>query len=392
MNILMLTYEVVDEGGSFIRCFSLAKNLVKLGHKVTLLASNKNQGFTEKKYIRQGVTVIEIACPLPHRVRHNGTSPFQIIGRIIHVIRNRYDVVHGFGHRPSVFIPAIVHRFLYHRPYVADWADLWGWGGLASCRGGVVGNLMGLADDLTERVVYRCADAVTVISDYLYKRALRYGVVPKHIYRLSIGANVDSIILLDKEKMRHKHRVSQGRPIVVYVGNTRYDAEFLAYSFVELLQKKPKTQILFIGEHMASFDKVIRKFGFGGSVIHKGFVQNDKLGELLACGDVMLLPYTNRAINKGRFPNKLGDYMAAGRPTVANPTGDIVPIFENYKIGLLAPETPDKFADAISHLISYPQMSIRLGKNARTTAERFMSWHKRGKELEVIYQRLLASS
>lgn len=388
----MLTYEVIDEGGSFVRCFSLAKNLIKLGHSVTILASNEKQGFIERKSIRRGVVVIEIACPLPHRIRHNGTSPFQIIGRIIHVIRNRYDVVHGFGHRPSVFVPAFIHKLLYHKPYIADWADLWGWGGLASYRGGLLGTFMGIADDVAERTVYRLADGVTVISRYLQQRAIQYGIPKENINLLPIGANIDSIVPLNKEQMRRKHKVPKNAPIAVYVGNTVYDAGFLAQSFIELLKKIPEARLLFIGAKMPSFNTIIEEFHFEKNVIHKGFVKNDSLGELLSCGDVMLLPYTNRAINTGRFPNKLGDYMAAGRPTVANPTGDISSLFvHSHKVGLLAPESPEKFAEAIALLISHPQLCERLGRNARAVAENFMSWRKRGKELETIYRHLLTS-
>ena len=50
----------------------------------------------------------------------------------------------------------------------------------------------------------------------------------------------------------------------------------------------------------------------------------------------MGLPLTDRAANRGRLPNKLLDYMAAGRPTVASPVGDIKTILEEHEVGLLA--------------------------------------------------------
>lgn len=391
MNILFLTYEVADEGGNFIRCFSLAKNFVRFGHRVTILAGNKKASFFEKKYQRQGVTILEIACPLPHRLRHNGTSPFQIFNRILHVLRHRYDLVHGFGQRPAVVIPALVHKFYYRRPYLADWADLWGWGGLASYRGGVWGNLAGLADDLAERIVYRLADAVTVIAGYLKEKALAYGVDPKKIFQVPVGANVDTIVPLPQREMRLKHNLSLGASIVVFVGNAKYDADLLAKSFLELLKLRPKAKLMFIGREMPNFNQIIKTAKAQSAIIYKGFVPNDELPELLACGDVMLLPYTDRAINRGRFPNKIGDYLAAGRPTVANPTGDLKRLFEKDEVGILAPESPKKFASAIAHLLKNKALRQKLGQNARRVAETKYAWRLIAKNLETIYESALFS-
>lgn len=45
MRIVMLTYEITDRGGNFIRAFSLAQEIVHQGHQVTLYAASPNKGF-----------------------------------------------------------------------------------------------------------------------------------------------------------------------------------------------------------------------------------------------------------------------------------------------------------------------------------------------------------
>lgn len=391
MNILMLTYEVVDEGGSFIRCFSLAKNLVKLGHRVTVLASNKTPGFIERKTIRQGVVVIEIACPLPHRIRHNGTSPFQIISRAVHILRHRYDVVHGFGHRPSVFIPAHIHKLLYRRPYVADWADLWGWGGLASYRGGVIGDFLGVFDDAAERWIFSHVDGLTVISQELKKIALRRGVPEEKICLLPPGADAQIIYPQSKGASRRLLGLPAHAQILVFVGNASYDAELLARTFIKVFKHNNNALLLFAGASMPAFWNIIRRAKLEKRVIYKGFVPHDALGEVLACGDIMLLPYTNRQINTGRFPNKLGDYLAAGRPIVTNPTGDIRDIIAKEEVGLLVGESSEAFARGIRMLLHNQTLSRRFGQNARHLAETGFSWRQRAMDLHQFYTTLLSS-
>lgn len=390
MNILMLTYEVVDEGGNFIRCFSLAKTLVKLGHRVTVLASNRTSGLHERKTIRQGVVVIEIACPLPHRIRHNGTSPFQIISRTIHVFRNNYDLVHGFGHRPSVFIPAFVHKLLYRRPYIADWADLWGWGGLASYRGGILGTIIGLTDDMLEKFVYRFSDAVTVISNPLLCRVRRLGVLQGHAVIIPPGSSVDEIVPLAKITQRKKHGFSTHDHILVYVGNAPYDAGLLGHVVVEVLKQDDKAYAIIIGRHMEEFDSIVRISAVKKRIRHYGFIAHDRMGSLLACGDVMVLPYTNREINANRYPNKIGDYLAAGRPVVANATGDLARLFSDHHIGKTAPEDPIGFARVILRLFGDDRMRILFGHNARRLAEGEFSWKRSAESLNAFYLSLSA--
>ena len=55
---------------------------------------------------------------------------------------------------------------------------------------------------------------------------------------------------------------------------------------------------------------------------------------------VMALPMTDTASNRGRLPNKLLDYLSAGRPTVAGPVGDVKSIVERPRASAswLAPD------------------------------------------------------
>ena len=79
--------------------------------------------------------------------------------------------------------------------------------------------------------------------------------------------------------------------------------------------------------------------------------------------------------------------MAAGRPIVTQPVGDLRAVFtDDEPIGLLAGDSPEEFADAISELLSEPERAEEYGRNARRLAEEKYSWQKLSERLEACYQ------
>ena len=385
----MLTYEIKDQGGNFIRAFSLAKNLVKLNHKVTLLTGNPTINLHYKSSIIDGVKLIEVPDIFPKRLRHDGWSPMQIFFRCVYVLTHRFDLVHGFGHRPSVIIPCLLYRLLYKKPYVADWADLWGLGGIATLRHKFIGKIEGFIDDILEKFTYKSVNGISVINTYLQKKAVNLRKSSDNLL-LQVGSDIEVIKPLNKNLMRKKYGFSLHIPILIHLGNASYDAEFLAKTFIELKKINQKVIMLHIGKYMYEFENLINQSGFGNAVINKGFVSHDHIQELLACGDVMCLPYTHKTINLGRYPNKIGDYLAAGKPIVTNPTGDMKNLFNKTKIGILVKESPIKMAKAINQLLKNKRLQYQYGKNARKLAEDNLSWLKLSKNLQKYYLSVLS--
>jgi glycosyltransferase involved in cell wall biosynthesis len=111
---------------------------------------------------------------------------------------------------------------------------------------------------------------------------------------------------------------------------------------------------------------------------------------VLACADVLLLPYTNRSVNRFRYPNKLGDYLAAGRPIVTNLTGDLGQLVADERVGLIAEDTPESFARAVQRLFDDESLREELGQRGRELAESKLDWRFLAAGLERFYQDTLA--
>lgn len=387
LRIIFSTYEAKEIGGSYLRSLSLAQGLVKLGHQVTLWTSAKNLSFIPKFSKENGVLVIESIGLLPARFRKGGYDPFDVLFRSFVILFSKCDVTHSFNHRPAATFPALIKKIVFGRTqWFVDWADLWGKGGIADRRYGPFSFLTKTVDHYTEQLFIKLPDAVTPISDDLVRKALLMRQSKTKVFFLGVGANIEGIKPMELLVARKKLQFPKANTILAYLYVGTYDEELLAKTFVKLCTLRDDVTLMLLGPQLPSFEKIISKFPSVSKQIWRlGVVPREELAWYLASADAMLLPFANKEINLGKFPNKLGDYLAAGRPILANPTGEVKKILENYSVGALFPEKPELFAAGIAKALSNPKQLKVWGQNARKLAER-LSWRTVAKQLDGFYR------
>ncbi|RME62326.1 MAG: glycosyltransferase, partial [Caldilineae bacterium] len=174
------------------------------------------------------------------------------------------------------------------------------------------------------------------------------------------------------------------RRIVGFVGMGQGDLEIV----MQALQRLPDVWLMVVGRKNDRVRRQAEEFGIADRLWQTGFVPDEQISLYLGCADAMCLPLTDRAANWGRLPNKLLDYMAAGRPTVASPIGDVAKIVQKHKIGLLATDV-DQFAVSLETLLVDRPLCRRMGAQARRVAETTFAWPRLIDRLEVFYTALL---
>lgn len=373
--------------GTFNRAHPLARHLVKRGHEVTLLAGAA-KGARRRKTIIDGVTVIESFDLLPRRARESGFSPFDLVTRVRRLSERRFDLIHCFDHRPAVSLPGLFFARRQRVPCIFDWADLWGFEGIASERRRLMRMSIGLADHWLEDRILRRGDALTVINTALRDRARARFSSPVHL--TPVGANSDVIQPLSKRESRRHFGLPEDASIAVHTGLAPYDAEYLARSFVELARNHPATLLVLTGRAFPILKRAAAKAGLSRQLIFLGMLDLDARVAVMACADVLLLPYTNRSVNRFRYPNKLGDYLAAGRPIVTNLTGDLGRLVADERVGLIAEDTPESFARAVKLLFDDEGLRDELGRRGRALAESKLDWRFLAADLERFYDDTLA--
>jgi len=388
VRILLLVQDPLGSGANSTRAESLGKEFERLGHEVWLAGPPGRSGTTPGQDRASGIRWL---CP-PGSGRRlllpAAFSPWILFGMLRRVRALHPQIIHSFGHRPTASIPA---RFLQARRrarHVADWSDWWGGGGIAAERSWVGRLTTGAMDGALERWSRQVADGLTVATSHLAAMARGWGVRTERIMSLPGGARVDEIRPLPQEAARRKSGIDLQDRILVHAGQSAFDLPFTMDCFAEVARQEPRAKLMVIGDNRGLSLLAARERGIQGRVMPFRQVPYSQLGELLACGDVMLLPFANRGLNLGRFPNRLGDYFAAGRPVVTNSTGDVGRLIEENAIGLAVEATPQATAQAALRVLSDPVLAAELGRRGREFAERRMAWPIVAREVEAFYERL----
>lgn len=387
MRVLLVAHNVADRG-SAIRARSIARCLAQAGYEPTVLSGRRSVGLTTARSQLDGVRVLEPPDFLPYRLRNGGLSPVDLAGRVVHVLRESYDVVHTFEPRPCATVPGLLARRRHRTVYVADWADLWGPRGMAAYWPTPQRVTLGAFDGAWQSYTRRRADAVTVISTVLARRAEALGIPAERIRLVPIGASDDLFRPQPRAEARRRLGLPSDALVLAHTGFAPFDDWLLAHTFAELARLESRAYLLMSGRR---FDLVRRQAAAAGAadrVIHLGVVPYGELGSVMASADVMIVPYTSLPHNEARFPNRVGDYLAAGRPIATNPTGDLGRLVEKERFGIVAPQVPEVFARAILELLHRPDVRAEMGRRARRLAETTLSWRAAAARVADLYQEL----
>jgi glycosyltransferase involved in cell wall biosynthesis len=106
----------------------------------------------------------------------------------------------------------------------------------------------------------------------------------------------------------------------------------------------------------------------------------------------MLLPLVNRGVNLARYPNRVGDFLAAGRPIATQPTGEVGSMVIEEAVGIVTGQEPEAFAEGLDRLLQDEDSRQEMGRRARRLAETKLSWRVLAGRLIELYQELLQES
>jgi glycosyltransferase involved in cell wall biosynthesis len=113
-----------------------------------------------------------------------------------------------------------------------------------------------------------------------------------------------------------------------------------------------------------------------------GWAKREELPDLLAAGDVALVPMEDTAVNRARCSVKLLDLMLAGRPIVADAVGQAAVYLRDDETGrLVDPRDAEGMATAAIALLRHPASAGRLGAAASAAARSELTWERQREKL-----------
>jgi glycosyltransferase involved in cell wall biosynthesis len=371
----------------------MGANLVKRGHQVTLLMVSPNEHWRTSEYDWDGVRAIESPNLSFGRLRF-GWDLWNTSARLLFLNKEQpnYDLIHCFETRPATIYPALWYSHKHQLPLITDWNDWFGRHGLIDINRPRWYHAFHFESMETyyEEHFRANASGLTVISSALFERAVQLGVNPEKICHIPGGTFLSWFKLRSKEECRQRMGYPLGIPILGFSSSDSHlDMEIVMSALAIVARKYPAIKLIVTGKARKSVYDLVKKHQVQGQVCFVGYVSFEELPWYLGCADAFLLPMADLPYNRGRWPNKMGEYMSLGRPTVANPVGDIKALFETYPVGHLASWNPEDFAQKILHLIENPKLSEAYGKIARQVAETDYDWRILIEKLEEFYFSIL---
>jgi putative colanic acid biosynthesis glycosyltransferase WcaI len=228
-----------------------------------------------------------------------------------------------------------------------------------------------------ERLSYRLADAVTVLSD-----DLRDNVAGKLPARMAAKVRVIPNFV-DTDAIRPMGRLSPYRsdlgigdePVVLYAGNVGFSQSLdLVLDAASTLGDEDDLRFVINGGGSALED-LRRRAEHLDNVVFVGMQPRERLPEVLAAADVHLVPL-KRGLARSSVPSKLYSILAAARPIVASVDAgtEVASTLGRAGAGVaVEPDQPEAFTKAISWMLENPDEARRMGASGRAFVEHWAS-------------------
>ena len=380
MHILLIhqAFVTLDEAGG-TRHHELARYLAQRGHRVTIIASpvsyltgkSATPAYTEDD-LDDRITILRTYtyAALHRSFVHRVFSFFSFMASsfLAGLKVRQVDLV--WGTSPPIFqgVTAWLLARLKGSPFLFEVRDLWP---IFAIQVGVLRNpLLIRMSQWLERFLYRRADQVMVNSpgfiEHVHSRgAKRIALVPN-------GADMSMFDpAADGKAFRQKHGL-EGKYVALYAGAHGISNDLgVVLQAAILLKEQPEVAIVLLGDGKEKANLLAQAEQMGiDNVYFIPPVPKSGMGEALAAADACIGILKPVPMYATVYPNKIFDYMAAGRPTILAMEGVIRQVIEKAEGGIATPPgDPQALADAIRRLAGDPKAGQQMGHNARRYLE-----------------------
>jgi glycosyltransferase involved in cell wall biosynthesis len=379
MHVLLIhqAFASLDEAGG-TRHYEMAVHLVEHGHQVTIISSpvsyltgkssSSHLRWKEQQIPQPGITILRaytyqaLHKSFIHRVF--SFLSFMFSSFWIGLGVKNVDLV--WGTSPPIFqgVSAWLLARLKRVPFLFEVRDLWPAFAIAV---GVLKNrlLIHLSEGL-ERFLYRHADRLVVNSPGFIQYVSERGA--RRIELIPNGADPGMFTINESNREMRAQWGLADEFVVLYAGAHGMSNDLgLILDSAEQLLPHSNIRFVFVGDGK-------EKVNLQSNAIQRNLtniiwappVPKNQMAQVLASADACIAILKPIEMYKTTYPNKVFDYMAAGRPVLLVIDGVIRQVVEAAGAGLFAqPGSPDALSKAVLQLANDPVQARQMGANGR---------------------------
>jgi glycosyltransferase involved in cell wall biosynthesis len=242
------------------------------------------------------------------------------------------------------------------------------------------------------RVILRYADHVFVQSEQMKQDVGTHGIPSEKITPVPMGVT---------EKAFHpaasgidEIKVVPNR--IVYLGTLAAvrRMETIIQAMPALLREVPSAHLYMIGDgnypsERAFLEAEAKRLGVGEQVTFTGFLPLEEAWKIVLTAQVCLSPIYPTPTLKVGSPTKLVEYLALGKPVVANDHPEQSRIIAETRAGICVPWSSDAFASAIAEVLRHPDKFATMAASGRDWVRVNRTYGRIADSVYQIYQELL---
>lgn len=231
---------------------------------------------------------------------------------------------------------------------------------------------------------YSNCDAVIVPSVKMEKSLVDYGKF-NNIKVLPTGIDLDEAKAKTDFKPREKFKIDSSSPLLLFVGRLgkEKNIQLIIKSMPKILAQNPETRLLIVGDgpYAEELKSLTRELRLAKSVIFAGLLDRAETFACFRASDIFC--FASMTDTQGLV---LNESAIESKPVVFLDE-QISPLAQNGKTGIQAKNTSSSFAAACLKLINDKAMARKYGENAKRLALG-ISIEKQSKKLIDIYKEI----
>jgi glycosyltransferase involved in cell wall biosynthesis len=394
MHILLIHQVFVrpdDPGGT--RHYEMARRLIRAGHTVTILASpysyQTGLRVTDRPREELEPGLVVIRCRVWGSVNRSffwrtvGFLTFMISSFFTALRQPKVDLVWGTSPPLLQVATAWLVARLKRAAFVFEVRDLWP---AFAIQMGVLKNPALISISLAlEKFLYRHADRLIVNSPGFLGHLESRGAQKEKITLVQNGVDPNMFHPESEGGAFRKANNLEGRFVALYAGAHGLSNDLgVLLDAADRMRNETRIVFVFVGDGKEKPGLVLRASEMKlPNVLFLPPVAKNGMAKVLAgcdCGIAILKPIP---LYGTTFPNKVFDYMAAGRPVILAIDGVIRKVVEDATAGVVVPPGDSQaLAEAVLDLSQDPAKARRMGRRGRLCVVRNFNREEFAREME----------
>jgi glycosyltransferase involved in cell wall biosynthesis len=192
------------------------------------------------------------------------------------------------------------------------------------------------------------------------------------------------------ERLRSRYSALAGRKVILYMGRLTFKKglDILARAFAKIAREREDIHLLLAGPADDGYEQKVRGWLADGGVLEKatfaGIMEAENRFAVMQLADVFALSsYTEN------FGQAVAEAMASGLPVVISDQVNIWPEVSKAGAGLVVPCDADATAQALRNILDDPARARQMGRNGRYWVAENLPWDVVGAQMVRVYEDLV---